>query len=143
MISQEQAAAYGAVGILFVLALLICASILVACHIIGPRRHGAVKDRPYESGMEPIVGARRRFHVRFYLVAILFLLFDVEVALLWPWATVFVDACRGSSARYEVTQRLAASGFDAPALFGVAGIFVAILLIGYIYAWRTGAFRFQ
>ena len=62
---------------------------LILAHTLGPKRRGPVKDSPYESGM-PVVGdTRRRFNIRFYVVAMLFLLFDVEVVFLWPWATLF------------------------------------------------------
>src|SRR5213592_1633926 len=62
---------------------------LGAAHLIGPKRHTPVKDMPYESGMDPIGDARQRFDVKFYLIAILFLVFDVELLFLYPWAAVY------------------------------------------------------
>lgn len=110
--------------------------ILLLSHFIGPSRHGPVKDDTYESGMEPIGDARRRFHVRFYIVAMLFLLFDVEVVFLWPWAPMFYDAA--------VRNNPVVSGegaFGPTFLLVEMVVFLAILLVGYLYAWRKGVFR--
>ena len=87
--------------------------------IIVPRRENAVKNSPYECGVEPIGEATERFSVRFYLVAILFLIFDVETVFLLPWAILF--------------DRLALVGFIEMVTF------IAILVVGYAYAWRRGA----
>src|SRR5215813_1729154 len=62
---------------------------LALAHLIGPRRHTPVKDMPYESGMDPIGDTRQRFDVKFYLIAILFLVFDVELLFLYPWAASY------------------------------------------------------
>src|ERR1043166_8248242 len=76
-------------------------SVMVMTHTIGPRKKTAVKQMPYESGMDPIGDARQRFDVKFYLVAIMFLVFDVELLFLYPWAVVayrgggIPDALRG------------------------------------------------
>ena len=92
-------------------------------HLFGPRRDSAVKLMPYESGMTPIGSAVRRMPVRFYLVAVLFLLFDIEVIFLLPWAVVL--------------RKLG--------LFGLIEmlVFVAILLVGYIYVWKKGALEWE
>jgi len=126
---------YGPILGLILLAMLVATSILILTHVIPkPGRRGPVKDSPYESGM-PIIGdARRRFNVRFYLVAMVFLLFDVELIFMYPWAAVFTDVARSS-------------GADVSPLFMFyfyeMGIFFAILLVGYIYAWSKGIFRFD
>src|SRR5437764_1866 len=62
------------------------ATTMVLAHVIGPKRHTRVKDMPYESGMDPIGNARQKFDVKFYLIAILFIVFDVELLFLYPWA---------------------------------------------------------
>src|SRR6266478_1203158 len=79
-------ATYYPVFIYLFIVLGIAATILVMTHLIGPRKDTAVKLMPYESGMDPIGDARQRFDVKFYLIAILFLVFDVELLFLYPWA---------------------------------------------------------
>lgn len=124
---------YGPVVVLVLLAMLVATSIIVLTHVIPkPKRSGPVKDGTYESGVEPIGDARRRFNVRFYLVAMLFLLFDVELIFMYPWAVVFTDSAASG-----------ASGISMPFLFYEMAIFFAILLVGYVYAWRKGIFRFD
>lgn len=113
-----------------------------AAHMIGPRRMGPVKGTPYEAGVLPIGSARHRFDVRFYMVAMLFLLFDVEVALLWPWAGLFVDSARPQP-QHAATRQLLAAGLDTQYLFVVVAVFVLILLVGYLYAWRKDVFNFN
>jgi len=130
--------AFAPVVILVLTAVGLSGLILLLAHLIGPRRHGAVKEAVYESGVPPVAEARRRFRVRFYLVAILFLLFDVEVVLLWPWALVFRDAAAGQAAG-GVLRGEAGKGF----LLAEMAFFLAILLVGYVYAWRRGVFRWS
>jgi len=132
---------YASIAWLLAIALVICASMLILSHLIGPRRRGPVKESPYESGVDPIGDARRRFHVRFFLVAMLFLLFDVEIVLLWPWAPVFVGLTRTGG--QAAAQPLLPAGVDGGFLLIEAGLFGLVLLVGYLYAWRKGAFRFQ
>src|SRR5579872_1907866 len=75
---------------LFLIAvLLFAAAALTACHLIGPRKKTPVKEMIYESGMDPIGSARQRFDVKYYLIAILFLVFDVELLFLYPWAASY------------------------------------------------------
>jgi NADH-quinone oxidoreductase subunit A len=127
---------YAPVLVLILFAIGMVAVILVLTHVIGPKRHGPMKDSIYEAGM-PIIGdARRRFNVKFYIVAMLFLLFDVEVVFLWPWAPLFHEAAVSPQ-----KSALVAAGFDKSFLLTEMVIFMAILLIGYIYAWRKGVFR--
>ena len=105
-------------------------TIMLITHALPkPGRQGARKDATYEAGMEVIGDARRRFNVRFYLVAMLFLLFDVELIFMYPWAKVFTAG--------------AASGADISFLFYEMVIFLMILLVGYVYAWRKGVFRWD
>jgi len=105
-------------------------SALLATHLIGPRRHTPVKDMPYESGMDPIGDTRQRFDVKFYLIAILFLVFDVELLFLYPWA-----------ATYQETGILPA-GFRT-AVFVEVLLFLATVVVAYVYAWRKGVFRWR
>jgi NADH-quinone oxidoreductase subunit A len=129
---------YGAILVFLLIALAFTAFILAATHVIGPRRSGPRKGLPYESGM-PVVGdARLRFNVRFYIVAVLFLLFDVELAFLWPWGVLFRDV---SSARTEQARAMIAQGYDSSFLLIGMGVFALLLLIGFVYEWRKGAFR--
>ncbi len=130
---------YAAIGVTILLVMLITAGMLVAAHVLGPKRHGPVKDSPYESGMPVIVDTQRRFNVRFYIVAMLFLLFDVEVVFLWPWAQVFHKAATTGATIPLEYGGLAGKGF---LLVGM-GIFFALLVFGLLYEWKKGAFRWD
>jgi NADH-quinone oxidoreductase subunit A len=105
--------------------------------LIGPHKTGPVKEMPYESGMDPIHDARRRFDVRFYLVAIAFLVFDVELLFLYPWAV----ASRNSAG----IDRAVANGLVAGRglVFAEVMAFIVLLAAGYVYAWRKGVFRWR
>lgn len=104
---------------------------LILAHLIGPRKKTAVKQMPYESGMDPVGDARQPFDVKFYLVAILFLVFDVELLFLYPWA---VSAYLDDGGVPPDLRR---------SVFGVMMVFMATLAIAYIYAWRKGVFRWR
>jgi NADH-quinone oxidoreductase subunit A len=104
---------------------------LVMAHAIGPHRKTPVKDMPYESGMDPIEDARQPFDVKFSLVAILFLIFDVELLFLYPWA-VSAYADEGGVPKSQRGD-----------LFWVMIVFIVTLVIPYIYAWRKGVFRWR
>jgi NADH-quinone oxidoreductase subunit A len=131
---------YAAIGFVLLVVMAIAASMLVLAHTIGPRRrHGIVKDTPYESGMPPIADTQRRFNVRFYIVAVLFLLFDVEVVFLWPWAQAYVAA-----ARHGVTIPLETGGVaDKSFLLVGMALFFALLVFGLVYEWKKGAFEWD
>ena len=92
---------------------------LLFARLIAPQRYGKVKLEPYECGIEPTRDARDRYSVRYYLVAMLFVIFDVETVFLYPWAVIL----------------------DELAWFGLIEIlvFLVILVVGYFYAWREGA----
>ena len=97
-------------------------------HLIGPRRPTERKQNPYESGMTPIGPGTRQIPVRFYMVAVLFILFDIEVIFFLPFAVVlndFIDNGLGWFALIEM------------------GVFILILLVGYIYAWKKGALEWE
>ena len=97
--------------------------------ILAPSRPDPEKLSPYECGFEAFEDARMKFDVRFYLIAILFILFDLEIAFLFPWASIFKDIVATESIK----------------LFGFVEmlVFVAILVIGYIYAWAKGALEWE
>jgi len=94
-----------------------------ASEIFGPKKPNPEKLSTYESGMQPIRTARERFSVKFYLVAMLFILFDVEIVFLYPWAAV--------------VRELRLFGFIEML------IFVAVLLVGYVYILKKGALRWD
>src|SRR5574343_1160899 len=98
-------------------------------YILGPNRPDPATNSPYECGFEAFEDARMKFDVRYYLVAILFILFDLETAFLFPWATIFKDIVADESVK----------------MFGFVEmlVFVAILVIGYIYAWAKGALEWE
>jgi NADH-quinone oxidoreductase subunit A len=127
--------------------------LLVLGVAFGPRRPGRVKQMPYESGMDPIHDARRRFDVRFHLVAIAFLVFDVELLFLYPWAV----ATRPAQVPDAVPAVAAPVGIDAAVargptrgyvasrdlVFAGAMLFVALLALGLVYDWRKGVFQWR
>jgi NADH-quinone oxidoreductase subunit A len=118
------------VVLLLVIAIGFAAVNIIASIVIGPGRTGPGKESTYESGMVPFGDARRRFNVRFYVVAMIFLVFDVEIVFFYPWATLFSK---------EVTQKTAL----APVMLVSMGIFVLILLVAYFYAWGKGVFKWD
>jgi NADH-quinone oxidoreductase subunit A len=109
---------------------------LIFSHIVGPHHKSAVKDMPYESGMDPIGDARQHFDVKFYLVAIMFLVFDVEMLFLVPWAVIAYGE-PGPSATAVLPMAL-----KAPVFWSVL-VFLLLLLVAYIYDWRKGVFRWR
>ena len=96
---------------------------LLIAQKLGPKKKNPVKDEPFEAGNPPHGDARVRFSVKFYLVAILFLIFDVEVVFLYPWVIVFRD--------------LGTYGL------WVMGIFLFLLVVGFLYEWRKGALEWE
>lgn len=148
------------VVLLVLCALCLAVGLLIVARVINPIRPGPVKRMPYESGMDPIHDARRRFDVRFFLLAIAFLIFDVEVLFLYPWAAA-------SKSNYEygmMNDELASqadiqhSSFNSPdspaapppvakcnrrTVFAGAMTFLALLAFGFIYDWRKGVFQWR
>lgn len=121
--------------LIYVLALIGFVAVnLILAQVAGPRKKTTVKEMPYESGMDPVGDARQPFDVKFYLVAILFLVFDVELLFLYPWA-VSAYASADSSAVVPVELR--------GTVFAVMLVFMATLVIAYLYAWRKGVFRWR
>jgi NADH-quinone oxidoreductase subunit A len=111
------------------IAVMIAVATLIACiaiglgELFGPKKKSEAKDMPYESGMDPYGAGTRRMPVRFYLIAVLFILFDIEVVFFLPWAITFREL----------------------GMFGLIEmmIFIAVLFIGYVYAWKRGALEWE
>ncbi len=123
---------WAVVGILFLVAFGFAVGNVVASALIGPSRKGKIKDSVYESGVDPIGSTKQRFNVRFYLVAMIFLVFDVEILFFVPWVTLFPN-----------TQVFGISPTMIPVLFGCVITFTAIVLVAYIYAWGKGVFKWD
>jgi NADH-quinone oxidoreductase subunit A len=104
---------------------------LILTHLVGPNRKTPVKMMPYESGMDPIGDARQRFDVKFYLIAILFLVFDVELLFLYPWAVV----AYGEQPLLPEEIRIL--------VFWEVVVFLGTLVVAYVYAWRRGVFQWR
>ncbi len=121
--------AYVPVGLLVVMALIFAGANLLMTHVLGPRREGPTKDIAYESVMNPVGTARKRFNVRFYILAMTFLVFDVEIIFLYPWAVTFA--------------KLEPASPEAALFLGRVMFFLATSVVAYIYAWRTGVFRWD
>ncbi len=127
-----------------ILLLILCATVLavgmvVVGQLLGPKRSTDVKRMPYESGMDPIHDARRRFDFRFHAVAIAFLVFDVELLFLYPWAVANKDAARPGAGG----DRVGTSPWSPGLVFLEMLVFVGLLAVGYVYAWRRGVFRWR
>lgn len=131
---------YAALGVTILLVVGMVAAMLVIAHTVGPRRrHGPVKDMAYESGMPPIGGTHQRFNIRFYIVAMLFLLFDVELIMIYPWAQAFYESATLGTVRRVGGELLVGKGF----LLGSMGLFFAMLVFGLVYEWKKGAFQWE
>jgi NADH:ubiquinone oxidoreductase subunit 3 (subunit A) len=118
--------------LLFILAFA-AVSVLLA-QIVGPKRKTPVKLMPYESGMDPVGNARQHFDVRFYLIAMLFLVFDVELLFLYPWAVFAYPE--------ESPTGLMRDWLFGPVFWEVL-VFLFTLAVAYVYAWRKGVFRWR
>jgi NADH-quinone oxidoreductase subunit A len=114
---------YLPIAVLILIATIIAFAAIALGHLFGPHHPTERKSLPYESGMTPFGPGTRRMPVRFYMVAVLFILFDIEVVFFLPWAVVF--------------RKLG--------LFGIIEmmVFVGILLVGFVYAWKKGALEWE
>jgi len=114
---------YVAIGLMVFLATAVALIAIGLGTIFGPKKESAAKSMPYESGMNPYGEGTRRMPIRFYLIAVLFILFDIEVVFFLPWAITFRQL----------------------GLFGLIEmvIFIVILLVGYVYAWKKGALEWE
>ncbi|MEX1247505.1 MAG: NADH-quinone oxidoreductase subunit A [Anaerolineales bacterium] len=114
---------YLPIAVLIVISTGLAITVVIVGHVFGPNRPTERKLAPYESGMQPIGPGTRRMPVRFYLVAVLFILFDIEVVFFLPWAVSFRQL----------------------GIFGLVEmfVFILILLVGYVYAWKKGALDWE
>ena len=114
---------YVPIMVFLAIATVIGLALLILGFILGPRRPDAEKLSPYECGFDAFGDARMKFDVRYYLVAILFIIFDLEIAFLFPWAV----------------------SLDTVGTFGLVsmGVFLAILVVGFIYEWKKGALEWD
>lgn len=122
---------YVPIGIMFLIAAGFGASQLLVTQLIGPRKRTAVKLMPYECGKDPVGSARERFSIKFYTVAVIFLLFDIEVLFIIPFAVAFKSliAAEAGTGIY----------FGTIALIEIL-IFIFTLIVGYVYVWKKGTF---
>jgi NADH-quinone oxidoreductase subunit A len=120
---------YAPLAVLLFMAVAFGAGNVFLSTILGPSRQGRIKGMTYESGMNPIGSTHRRFNVRFYIVAMTFLLFDVEIVFLYPWAVTFPSLPQG----HEL----------APWFLGRMLFFILTTVLAYIYAWNKGVFRYD
>jgi NADH-quinone oxidoreductase subunit A len=114
---------YFPILVLFLIAVFIAVFVIVLSSFLGPQRGTARKLAPYESGMEPIGQAMRRVPIKFYIVAMLFIIFDIEVIFFFPFALVF--------------RQLGVPGLLA------MGVFFLVLIIGFVYEWKKGALTWE
>lgn len=125
----DQLPLYLPIVILIVMAIIFGVVNILGSHLLGPKRSGDEKMSTYESGMNPIGTARRRFNVRFYILAMTFLVFDVEIIFLYPWAVDFAQLEPGSP--------------EAGLFLGRILFFLLMSIIAYVYAWKKGVFRWD
>ena len=114
---------YAPILILLGVSVANAAGILLLTHLVSPYRPTPAKLDPYESGMIPLGNTRERFSVKFYMVAILFIVFDIEVVFLVPWSVLF--------------RQLGVFGFIEML------VFLAVLLVGFVYVWKKGALQWD
>jgi NADH-quinone oxidoreductase subunit A len=114
---------YVAIALMIVLATVVALIAIGLGYLFGPKKESAAKSMPYESGMNPYGEGTRRMPIRFYLIAVLFILFDIEVVFFLPWAITF--------------RKLG--------IFGLIEmvVFIIVLLVGYVYAWKKGALEWE
>src|SRR6187399_1039789 len=122
---------YVPIAIMFLVAAGFGASQLLVTQLIGPRKRTAIKLMPYECGKDPVGSARDKYSIKFYIVAVIFLLFDIEVLFIIPFAVAF--------------KSLLAEQKDSGIAYGTIAfleilVFMATLVVGYIYVWKKGTF---
>ncbi len=114
---------YVAIAIMIALATVIALIAIGLGTLFGPKKPSEAKSMPYESGMNPYGEGTRRMPIRFYIIAVLFILFDIEVVFFLPWAITFRQL-----GWFGLVEML---------------IFIVILLVGYVYAWKKGALEWE
>lgn len=122
---------YAPIGIMFIVAMGFAASQILVTQLIGPRKRTATKLMPYECGKDPVGSARDRFSIKFYTVAVIFLLFDIEVLFMIPFAVAFKSLL--------AEEKISGIAFGTVALAEIL-VFIATLVVAYIYVWKKGTF---
>jgi len=123
---QKDLYSYIPIFILVFVAVSFALANLLISHLIGRRKSNPEKLSPYECGVPPVSSARLRFPIKFYLIAMLFIIFDIETVFLYPWAVVF--------------REMISLG---PFIFIEMLVFIAVLLVGFIYIWKRKAFEWE
>ena len=119
---------YVAIGLMIVLSTLVALIAICLGTLFGPKKESAAKSMPYESGMTPYGEGTRRMPIRFYLIAVLFILFDIEVVFFLPWAVILRSFQNKGWGTFALVEMF---------------VFLAILLVGYVYAWKKGALEWE
>ena len=122
---------YAPLGVMFIVAFGFAASQIVVTQLVGPRKRTATKLMPYECGKDPVGSARDRFSIKFYTVAVIFLLFDIEVLFMIPFAVAFKSLL--------AEEKISGIAFGTIALLEIL-VFIATLVVAYIYVWKKGTF---
>ena len=122
---------YVPIAIMFLVAAGFGVSQLLVTQLIGPRKRTATKLMPYESGKDPVGGARDKYSIKFYIVAVVFLLFDIEVLFIIPFAVAFKSLL--------AEEKVSGIAFGTIAFIEIL-VFIATLVVGYIYVWKKGVF---
>ena len=123
-----QLADYVPLLVLMVIAVVLASALVGMSWILGPKKPSAAKLAPYECGVTPVGSARERFPVKFYLIAMLFIIFDIETVFLYPWAVTFTRWNTHSLQIFSLSEMV---------------VFIVILFVGYIYVWQKGAFEWE
>ena len=113
--------------IMMLIAVIVGIVMLLLAWFVGGHARTASKKEPYESGVPALDENRKRINVRFYQIAMLFILFDIEAAFLYPWAVIYREAAAGTRGMF---------------LFGEMLVFIVLLAVGYVYVWKKKAFDF-
>lgn len=114
--------------VLLIFAVLLAGVLVGLSWILGPKKPSAAKLAPYECGVTPVGSARERFPVKFYLIAMLFIVFDIETVFLYPWAVTFTQWNSHAMQLFSLFEMI---------------VFIVILFVGYIYVWKKGAFEWE
>ncbi len=122
---------YAPIGVMFLIAAGFAVSQILVTQLIGPRKRTVTKLMPYECGKDPVGSARERFSIKFYTVAVIFLLFDIEVLFMVPFAVAFKELL--------AQQKISGIAFGTIAFIEIM-IFIGTLIVGYIYVWKKGTF---
>ena len=125
---------YAPIGVMFLVAFGFGASQILAAQLLGPRKRTAIKLMPYECGKDPIGSARDRFSVKFYMVAVAFLLFDIEILFIIPFAVAFKSLLEAENQTGVLYGSIA---------FVTILFFLATVVVGLIYEWKKGAFEWS